>query len=55
MFGLTSKPGFNERAVLTNDTRKRLSVMEACMLRVGTVMSRHVDSGDGGQTDLEKY
>jgi len=38
VFGLTKEPGFVERAVLSNDTRKRFSVIEDSILRAGAAM-----------------
>ena len=48
VFGLTKEPGFEERAVLSNDTRKKLSTMESCILRAGTALRSLVRSANLG-------
>ena len=52
VFGLTKEPGFEERAVLSNDTRKRLSTMESCILRAGTAMSNLARSANLGSVKV---
>ena len=52
VFGLTKEPGFDERAVLSNNTRKRLSVMEACIFCTGTVMRSLARSANLGSVKV---
>ena len=50
--GLTKEPGFVERSVLSNNTQKRLSVMEDCLLRAGVAMRSLAQSANLGSAKV---
>ena len=52
VFGLTKEPGFEEMAVLSDETRKKFLVIEACMLRAGLAMRSLTRSANIGSVKI---